>query len=308
MRFPVLRLRSLCFENPRRLRFHVLLLATLSNAACQQTQSAAPTHANDSASAKTSDNRSFYNERGRAALEAGQFAEAQRNFEQSLAIGEELSKQNPGSVRIARELAYSHGMLGATAAGAGELAVAKRRYEQGLAVVEGLTRAYPASSDEAFLADPAYLELEQMYVALGTVAVMANEPAEAKRRFEQGLAIDDKLMSLTSTPELVERVGYLLEQLGLLALADRQWADARRRYQRALAIEEILMEQNPSSSEREFRAAEYHYALGFVLGDAEHKRRAAAMLAHLGNGETLPPPMRPRFNQLKQGAAEKSGE
>jgi len=304
MKFCVRRLPSRSLANPMRSRFLVLPLAALISAACQQTPSVARTHGSDSASSKVSDDRRAYDERGRAALEAEQFAEAQRNYEQSLAISQELSKQNPGSAKAVRELAISYGRLGEVAARAGQLAEAKRRYEQGLAIIEELTLPGPAPSDEAFLSNPAYLQLEQTYVALGIVAVMASEPVEAKRRFEQGLAIDEKLLTLTTNPELLDRAGELCDQLGLLALAARQSADARRLYQRALAIDEILTDKNPTSAKYEFRAAEHHYALGFVLGDAEHKLRAEAILAHLGTGDTLPPHLRPRFNQLKQGMAE----
>ncbi|MET8847500.1 tetratricopeptide repeat protein [Amycolatopsis sp. NPDC004625] len=151
-----------------------------------------------------------YHQIGMIAQRRGEYAEAERRYTESLAIREELGDR--------AGMATSYHQLGILAQVRGDYAEAERRYTESLAIKEELgNRAGMASS----------------YGQLGILAQDRGDYAEAERRFAESLAIDEKLGN---------RVGMATSyhQLGMIAQDRGEYAEAERRYIESLAIEEEL--------------------------------------------------------------------
>ncbi|NGM12396.1 tetratricopeptide repeat protein [Verrucosispora sp. CWR15] len=158
----------------------------------------------------TYDTAAFTHQLGILAQARGDYAEAERRYQQSLTIGEELGDR--------AGMASSYHQLGNLAYLQGDYAEAERRYQQSLTVNQELgNRAGMAGS----------------YHQLGILAYLQGDYAEAERRYQQ---------SLTVNQELGNRAGMAgsYHQLGILAYLQGDYAEAERRYQQSLTIGEQL--------------------------------------------------------------------
>ncbi|MFC0027997.1 tetratricopeptide repeat protein [Micromonospora chaiyaphumensis] len=195
---------------------------------------------------------SSYHQLGMIAQQRGDYAEAERRYQQSLTIKEELGNR--------ADMAASYHQLGILAQRRGDYAEAERRYQQSLTIKEELgNRASMATS----------------YGQLGILAQDRGDYAEAERRYQQSLTINE---------ELGNRAGMATSyhQLGILAQHRGDYAEAERRYQQSLTINEEL-------GNRAGMASSYHQ-LGILAqhrGDyAEAERRYQQSLTikeQLGN-------------------------
>ncbi|MBL8548963.1 MAG: hypothetical protein JNJ73_03185 [Hyphomonadaceae bacterium] len=137
--------------------------------------------------------------------EAGNLADAKRQFERALDIDERLARDNPGSAEAQRDLSVSLNKLGDVLREGGDLSGAKARYEEGLVVRERLARDNPGSAS-------AQRDLSISYERLGDVAENSGDMAGAIARYEQSLpiarALADKNPShpgLAKDAEITER-------------------------------------------------------------------------------------------------------
>ncbi|MEV6695381.1 tetratricopeptide repeat protein, partial [Micromonospora sp. NPDC051196] len=153
---------------------------------------------------------SSYHQLGMIAQARGDYGEAERRYQQSLTIDEELGSR--------AGMASSYGQLGMIAQARGDYGEAERRYQQSLTIKEELgSRAGMASS----------------YHQLGYLAQARGDYGEAERRYQQSLTIKE---------ELGNRAGMAssFHQLGILAQARGDYGEAERRYQQSLTIDEEL--------------------------------------------------------------------
>ncbi|MGI5243969.1 tetratricopeptide repeat protein [Dactylosporangium sp. CA-139066] len=182
---------------------------------------------------------------GNLAHRRGDYAEAERRYQQSLAIFEELGDQ--------LGLASCNHQLGMLAQGRGDHAEAERRYQWAIGMFEQLGEQAGQAAG---------------HHQLGILAYLRGDDAEAGRRYERSLAIREQLGDQAGLA-----LGY--HQLGLLAQRRGDHAEAERRYQQSLAIFAEL-------GDRASRAAGYHQ-LGILAhrrGDyTEAERRYRQSLA-----------------------------
>jgi tetratricopeptide (TPR) repeat protein len=149
---------------------------------------------------------------GNLALRRGDSAEAERRYQQALAIYERLGDQTGP--------ANSYGQLGILAHYRGDYAEAERRYQQCLAMFERIgNQAGVASS----------------YHQLGILAHLRGDYAAAERRYQQSLTIKEQIGNQAG-------LASSLHQVGLLAHDRGDYAEAERRYQQSLTIKEQLGE------------------------------------------------------------------
>ncbi|MDG4831811.1 tetratricopeptide repeat protein [Solwaraspora sp. WMMD1047] len=151
-----------------------------------------------------------YHQLGMLAQARGDYPEAERRYQQSLTIKEELGNRAGA--------ANSYHQLGMLAHDRGDYPEAERRYQQSLTIKEELgNRAGAANS----------------YGQLGMLAHDRGDYPEAERRYQQ---------SLTIFEELGNRAGAAnsYHQLGMLAHDRGDYPEAERRYQQSLTIEEEL--------------------------------------------------------------------
>ncbi|MBU2670974.1 tetratricopeptide repeat protein, partial [Actinoplanes bogorensis] len=198
---------------------------------CQETLTWLPATSYDTAA--------FTHQLGNLAYLTGDLAEAERRYQQSLTIVEELGDR--------AGTALSYHQLGMLAQDRGDYVEAERRHQQALTIKEDLgDRAGAARS----------------YHELGNLAYLTGDLAEAERRYQQSLTIKE---------DLGDRAGTALSyhQLGMLAQNRGDYAEAKRRYQQSLTILEDL-------GDRAGTARSYHQLgnLAYLTGDlAEAERR-----------------------------------
>ncbi|MEV0360262.1 tetratricopeptide repeat protein [Nocardia sp. NPDC050697] len=140
----------------------------------------------------------------------GDYSEAERRYQQSLTIEEELGNR--------AGMARSFHQLGILAQDRGDYSEAERRYQQSLTISEEL-------GDRAGMAGG--------FHQLGRLVQLRGDYSEAERRYQQALTINE---------ELGDRAGMAggFHQLGMLAQGRGDYSEAERRYQQSLTIEEEL--------------------------------------------------------------------
>ena len=159
------------------------------------------------------DTGAFTHQLGMIAQARGDYREAERRYQQSLTIFEELG--NRGGT------ANSSGQLGILAQDRGDYPEAERRYQQSLTIFEELgNRAGMATS----------------YHHLGNLAYLTGDYPEAERRYQQSLTISEELGNRAGTANSYH-------QLGMIAQARGDYREAERRYQQSLTIFEELGNQ-----------------------------------------------------------------
>ncbi|MFG2045713.1 tetratricopeptide repeat protein, partial [Dactylosporangium sp. NPDC048998] len=151
-----------------------------------------------------------YHQFGILAQLRGDYAEAERRYQQSLTISKRLGDQ--------AGLASGYHQLGMLAQDRGDYAEAERRYQQSLTIFEGL-------GDQSGLA--------ASYGQFGILAQLRGDYAEAERRYQQSLTIFEQLGDQAG-------LASSYHQLGILAQLRGDYAEAERRYQQSLTIEEQL--------------------------------------------------------------------
>ncbi|MBB4693929.1 tetratricopeptide repeat protein [Paractinoplanes abujensis] len=150
----------------------------------------------------------WHHQLGVLAQTRGDYEEAERHYEQSLAIAEEFGNQDGAAS------CYHH--LGLSAQMQGDYDEAERRYHQALTLKE-------KSGDRA--------NVFRTYGQLGVLAQDRGDYIEAERRLQQTLTIAEELGDQ-------ESVATTYHQLGMLAQRRGDYDEAERRYQQSLAIAE----------------------------------------------------------------------
>jgi len=216
---------------------------------------------------------------GLLAYKRGDFAEAQRRYEQCLEIDERLGQQSG--------MSKTYHQLGMLAQDRGDYAEAQRRYEQSLEIKERLDDQSGMSKSYHQLGLLAHLRLDyseaqrryeqsmeiserlgdqsgmsRSYHQLGMLAEDRDDYAEAQRRYEQSLEIDERLGDQPGMAISYHQLGILAQYLG-------DYAEAQRRYEQSLEIKERLGDQ--------FGLSKAYHQLGRLaylqgdLSEAEHR-------------------------------------
>ncbi|MGI5246613.1 tetratricopeptide repeat protein [Dactylosporangium sp. CA-139066] len=193
-----------------------------------------------------------YHSLGMLAQRRGDYAEAERRYQQSLTIKEQLGNQVG--------LASSYGQLGTLAQRRGDYTEAERRYQQALASFEQLGHQAGIAAS---------------HHQLSMLAQDRGDYTEAERRYQQSLAMLEQLGDQAG-------IAASHHQLGILAQDRGDYAEAERRYQQSLASFEQLGDQAALASS--------YGQLGMLAHDrgdnAEAERRyqqSLTMLEQLGN-------------------------
>ncbi|RSM47518.1 hypothetical protein DMB66_48115 [Actinoplanes sp. ATCC 53533] len=150
---------------------------------CQETLTWLPADSYDTAA--------FTHQLGILAQARGDYAEAERRYQQSLTTSEELGN------RVGMATGYHQ--LGMIAQARGDYAEAERRYQQSLTIKEELgNRAGAAAS----------------YHELGNLAYLTGDYAEAERRYQQSLTISEELGNRAGAATTISQLGSLRAETG----------------------------------------------------------------------------------------------
>ncbi|MDR7276553.1 tetratricopeptide repeat protein [Catenuloplanes atrovinosus] len=192
----------------------------------------------------------YFYKLGVLAQARGDYAEAERRFQQALDRDEELGNRAGA--------ASSYGQLGVLAQARGDYPQAERRYRQALAIDEELGNRAGAANTHHQLGILAqdrgdYSEAERRYrQALTTFEELGNRAATANTHHQLGILAQNRgdyseaerryRQALTTFEELGNRAATANthHQLGILAQIRHDYAEAERRYQQALTIDEEL--------------------------------------------------------------------
>jgi tetratricopeptide (TPR) repeat protein len=155
----------------------------------------------------------WINQLGSLAQSRGDYAEAERQYQRSLEIFEQLGDQ--------AHLAAIYHNLGTLAQDRGDYAEAERQYQRSMDILNRL-------GDQPGMAST--------YAQLGMLAKDLGDYPEAKRQYQRSLEIFEQLGDQASMA-----ISY--HELGILALDRGDYAEAKRQYQRSLDIKERLGDQ-----------------------------------------------------------------
>ncbi|MFI5913176.1 tetratricopeptide repeat protein [Dactylosporangium sp. NPDC051541] len=154
-----------------------------------------------------------YGELGNLAYSRGDDAEAERRYQQALSIAQQLGDQNG--------IAFGHHQLGMLAHRQGDYAGAEHRYRQCISIKEQL--------DDL-------IGLARSYHQLGLLAHDQGDYGMAEQHYERALSINQRIGNRAG-------LAYNLGQLGNLAHNRGDYAETEARYQQALSIHQQLGDQ-----------------------------------------------------------------
>ncbi|MFF0154529.1 tetratricopeptide repeat protein, partial [Micromonospora sp. NPDC005203] len=133
----------------------------------------------------------WYHQLGMLAQRRGDYAEAERRYQQSLTIDEELGDR--------AGMSSSYHQLGMLAQFRGDYVEADRRYQQALTIKEEL-------GDRA--------SMSKSYHQLGIIAQFRGDYVEAERRYQQALTIKEELGDRASMSKSYHQLGMLAQFRG----------------------------------------------------------------------------------------------
>jgi serine/threonine-protein kinase len=209
--------------------------------------------------------------------EIGDQQDGLKAHEDSLAIWQRLTRDDPGNPGYQSGLATIQNCRGTFLRATGQPAEARRAYESALAIRRKLAEDHPTVTQYQGA-------LATSHLSLGLLLSATGEPAEARRAFEAALAIGRKLAE--DHPTVTRYQSDLAAShlsLGRLLSATGEPAEARRAVEAALAILRKLAEDHPTVTQYRRDLAASHGNLGNLLGatgePAEARRAYEAALA-----------------------------
>jgi serine/threonine protein kinase/tetratricopeptide (TPR) repeat protein len=208
--------------------------------------------------------------------EVGDQQDGLKAHEDSLAIWEGLTRDEPDNPRYQRGLATIHDCRGNFLWATGQPAGARRAYESALAIWRRLADDHPTVTQ--FQRDLAISHND-----LGILLGATGQPAEARRAYEAALAIQRKLAEGHPTVTQYQRdLANSHNDLGILLGATGQPAEAREAFESALAIRRKLAEDHPTITQYQGELADSHNCLAYMLSatgqPAEARRSYEAAL------------------------------
>jgi tetratricopeptide (TPR) repeat protein len=122
------------------------------------------------------------------------------------------------------------------------------------------------------------------------VAVQTGRLSEAKKRYEQCLALAEQQAKANPTSAAAQRdVSVSYNKLGDVAVQIGQLSEAKKRYEQGLALAGQLAKANPTSAEAQRDLAVSHCRLASLTKLASHWQAAARILQSLKSQGRLAP-------------------
>ncbi len=179
----------------------------------------------------------------------GRLTEAQRYYEQSLQIREQLAEET-GTVQARRDLSVSYKKLGEICEAQGRLTEAQCYYEQLLQIAEQL--AEETGTVEA------RRDLSISYEKLGDICKAQGRLKEAQQYYEQSLQIREQLAEETGTVEMRRDLSISYDRLGDICKAQGRVTEAQQYYEQSLQIREQLAEETGTVQVRRDLSVSYN--------------------------------------------------
>jgi tetratricopeptide (TPR) repeat protein len=219
-----------------------------------------------------------HTQRGGVALTHDNLSVAAREFEQALAIDEELLRQQPNSPQARRDLSISLNQLGEVAGQMGQLGEAKGFFERSLKLREALTAADTTDAQ-------AQRDLSISLEKLGEVAGKYGQLGEAKGFFERSLKLREALAAADTMDAQAQRdLSISVDRLGEVAGQMGQLGEAKDFFERSLKLREALAaaDTTDTQAQRDLsvgfeRLAQVSRDFGLLAAAQSHQRRALAI-------------------------------
>jgi eukaryotic-like serine/threonine-protein kinase len=200
----------------------------------------------------------------------GKGPEAEKAFEQAVALGKKLAEDFPNVLAYHHELANDYGDLGFFLRGQGKHADAEKAYRRAL----GLREKVVAKAGTV----PRYRQdLGRTYVGLGEVLGDQKKPEEAEKAFRQALPHQTRLVNeFPRAPAYRNHLVDTLAKLCLLRMQRREFADALPLLEQAGSHLQAALEASPKDpTARRFRRDHLRVTAQCYAGLADHARLAA---------------------------------
>jgi serine/threonine-protein kinase len=209
--------------------------------------------------------------------EIGDQQDGLKAHEDSLAIWDGLTRDDPGNPEYQGGLAKIHNCRGNFLKATGRTDEARRAYEAALAIRQKLAEDHPTVNQYQG-------DLAISHHSIGLLLRETGQPGEARRSHEAALAIQRKLAEDHPTVTQYQRdLAASHGNLGALLRETGQPAEARRAFEAALAIFQKLAEDHPTVTQYQRDLAQSHISLGGLLGatgqPGEARRAYEAALA-----------------------------
>ena len=175
-------------------------------------------------------------------LTFGSLANANADYQASLAVAERLAKADPGNAEWRRDLSVSHDKIGDVRQAQGDLAGALAGYEASLAIAERLAKADPGNAGWR-------RDLSVSHDRIGDVRQAQGDLAGALAGYEASLAIRERLAKADPGNAGWRRdLSVSHDKIGDVRQAQGDLAGALASYQASLAIAERLAKADPGNA------------------------------------------------------------
>jgi tetratricopeptide (TPR) repeat protein len=208
--------------------------------------------------------------------EVGRNDEAEKEYRQSLASHEKLSRDFPNDADYRRRLAWSHNNLANhILAPSGRYKEAEEELRKALTIKEQLVRDFPA--------DPEYrVSLANTHIALGNLHGRRQKFADAEREQRAGRDIlEEVARKFPSVPDYQSRLAQCYDNLGNALRGLERAAEAAEQYQQALRLYERLVAQHPDIAEHRWGVANARAFVACALAEQGNYQQAAAELRRI---------------------------
>ncbi len=218
---------------------------------------------------------------GQAALMAGRIAAAADDFEQALALGEQLRAAEPNNPGFAQSVARSHYHLGRCALSIDDLDDAREHFESSRSRYEALLDVEKHHVE-------AQRELADVYLDLTSLELLGHECEKARAHNERARELLEKQ---PSTPEVSGLLIGVEFNAGRIEVGVGRLDRARAAFQAALDRVVMLLEANPNRSAAFYlsREAEAYENLAHVSEGEEARKltlKAIGLLRTLADGSS----------------------
>jgi serine/threonine protein kinase len=181
--------------------------------------------------------------------EIGDTQDGLKAHEDSLAIWEGLTRDDPENPEYQSGSAWIHNCRGRFLSDTGQPGEARRAIESALAIRRKLAEDHPTVT--LYQRDPA-----ASHQSLGLLLSETGRPAEARRSYESALAIGRKLAEdHPEAPDFASNLGGTLNDWALIDLDEQHFAKAREDLQEAITWQKNALAANPRNPQyRQFLA------------------------------------------------------
>jgi tetratricopeptide (TPR) repeat protein len=198
-------------------------------------------------------------ERGDVLVAQGNFAEALKAYQDSLATRDRLAKADPDNIGSQRDLSVSYHKVGDALIPQGDLAGALKSYRDGLAIADRLAKADPDNAGWQ-------RDLSFSYSKVGDVLLSQGNLAEALQSFQASLLIADHLAK--TDPDNAGwqyDLGASNERIGVVLMAQSDLAGAQDYFNRRQVIISRLVKSDPTNAHWQRDLSVSYQEIGDVL-------------------------------------------